>query len=144
MAWIDSDDVDALIGEDVRLAVAPDNDTFDRHERGARARVQSALLAAGYTTTATLTDLDEPTTDLLVELCVGQWVLRAFYGRKGFVIPPSIVDTFHMLRDVRSGDMPIPGLTPSIVGGVGGFAASETEGTEGRPQVFSREALRKF
>lgn len=144
MAWIDTDDVDDLIGEDVRLAVAPVSAVFDSHERGARARVQAALLAAGYETGPTISDLDDDTQALLKELVLGQWVLRAYHGRKGFAIPPSIVDTFHMLRDIRSGDTPVPGLTPTTIGGVGGFEGSATTGATGRPQMFSREALKKF
>lgn len=144
MAWIDTDDVDDLITEDVRLAVSPDSATFDAHERGARARVQAALIAAGYTVGSTLDDVDEEAADLLRELILGQWILRAFHGRKGFQIPPAIVDTFHMLRDVRNGELPIPGLTPSTLGGVGGFEASPTTGSTAREQVFSREALKKF
>lgn len=144
MAWITADDVDSLIGEDVRLAVAPDDATFDSHELGARVRVQSALRAAGYSVESTLDDLDEETAGLLKELILGQWVLRAFHGRKGFVIPPSIVDTFHMLRAIMNGDMPVPGLTPSTLGGVGGFEASPTTGTGAKPQVFSRDSLKKF
>jgi hypothetical protein len=144
VAWITTAHVDDLIGEDVRLAVSPDDGTFDAHERGARARVQSALVHAGYTVGTTLDDVDEEAADLLRELCLGQWVLRAFHGRKGFQVPPSIVDTFHMLAAVRNGDLPITGLTPNTLGGVGGVGMSDTDEDTGLPPVFTREAMKVY
>lgn len=139
MAIIDTDYVDNAIGADVRAQVAPTTPIFDQYEEQARVTVQAAAQVAGYTIAD---DSANATVKLLV---LGQWVLLAYQLQKGLDVPPAIRTYLNWLELIRSGDMPIPGLTPSSRDGIGGTKWSSRVGANGRTRVFDpRDGLKSF
>lgn len=138
MAIIDTTYVDNSIGITVRQAVTGSSTTvFDQLEEMARVKVKAACLSAGYT-------IGDSETNATIKLLVlGQWMLLAYGLRKGIEIPPAIQDAINMLELVRTGKMPIPGLSPDPQDAVGGskWSDSSQTSTSTRAPRFSRSEL---
>lgn len=140
MALIDTSYVDNAIGTALRITVAPSTAAFNQYEEQARAVVQAAAQVAGYSVGNTS---DNATVQLLA---LGQWYRFATGLRKGIEIPEPIQASIDQLALVRTGDLPIPGMSPSTRDGIGGVKFSDTDenSDSGRPQYFSRSKLRTW
>lgn len=138
MPFIDTTYVDNAIGTATRLAMAPNTGAFLQYERQARAKVTAAAAVAGYSLATSSSN------DLIRLMTLGQWYFFAGGLRKGLETPPAISDALDMLEQLRAGQLPVPGLTPSSRDGVSGVRFSATSGADGRPQYFSRKAMRTW
>lgn len=138
MAFIDTTYVDNAIGTATRLALAPTTAAFTQYEGQARSKVVATAAVAGYSLGTASSN------DLVRLLTMGQWYFFAGGMRKGLEVPPAIADAIDMLDQLRGGQLPIPGLSPSARDGVSGVAFSATTGADGRPQYFSRRAMRTW
>ena len=137
--YVTTADVDALIGSDVRKALFSDTDDpadysstfFDAQVLMASAVIRSAALNSGYETGATTTS------DIVKLAALGQLLMMA-YGRKSQAIPDQFATAINLAEGIRSGQIPIPDLTPTARDAVGGNSFTESDPTiEGsRPQVF--------
>lgn len=139
MAFISSGYVDIAIGTNTRLALAATAGAFDQFERMARARVTAACQVAGYSLATSSSN------DMLQYLTLGQWYVVAGGLRKGIEPPAAIADSLWQLDQVRKGDMPIPGLSPSQTNGIGGhvFTTTSTYSSNARVPRFTRNKLDK-
>lgn len=132
MSFIDRSYVVNALGEETVSGMAPTDEDFNQYEAQARAVVSSAALAAGY-------QLGESTDNALVKLAtLGQWYFFAGGFRFGLEVPPAIQQAINLLEAIRTGTLPIPGMTPSSSAGVGGVKISSPND---RPQYFSRDEL---
>lgn len=132
MAFIDRAYVNRAVGEGTSLGLAPTDEDFNQYEAQACSVVRSAALAAGY-------QLGESTDNELVKLAtLGQWYFLAGGCRHGLEVPPAIQQAINLLEAIRTGSLPIPGMTPSTSGGVGGvkFSSPLT-----KPQHFARSKM---
>ena len=128
-AYLSTDDVDALIGADVRQAlfttpsVAYSSTHFTRVNQMASAIVKSAAKNAGYTLGDTTTD------DVVVTATLAEFIKMAPANRKGIAVGKAFVDQYGgTMEAIRSGQLPL-GSGPDTVQGVGGSTFSETDPT---------------
>ena len=139
MAWFTAGDIDATIGTATRLALVGSATTagsaFARFEEWARADVQSAGHVAGYTIS------DVETNATVQRLAIAAFYSMAAGARKGQPVPERIKEDLYRLEQLRSGEYPIPGLTPSERDGIGGVKFSSTTGADARGQRFSRKKI---
>lgn len=135
MAFIDREYVNRALGEETTRKLAPTDDDFMQYESQARAVVRSAAQAAGYT-------LGETTNIELIKLAtLGQWYLFAGGLRHGLELPPALQQSINLLEGIRTGTIPIPGMTPSTSAGVGGVKFSSPRV---RRQYFARSKMWGF
>jgi hypothetical protein len=139
-ALIDTADVDAVIGEDVRQRLFTDsaddgayNGTkFTRAVNLASAMANAALENAGY-------PVGDSTTNDTVKLLTLSIFVRMAYARKQQAPPEDVVALLGGLPEgVRAGDVPVPGLSPDAQDAVGGvkFSGSTTTTVGDKPQIF--------
>ncbi len=142
MAWFTAGDVDAAFGQETRLALVGSATTsgssFALFETWARGDVQSAAHVAGYSIS------DDETSDTVKRLAMAAWYSMAAGARKGHPVPDRIKEDLYRLEQLRTGEYPIPDLTPSERDGIGGVKFSATSGTSGREQRFSRKKLKGY
>ena len=126
VSFLTTDDVDAVIGEDVRIALFSEtgtysSDKFDRLSELSSTFARSAMLSAGYRVNDN-GDVDDMTKNVTLAVLV-----RLAYGRRQQEPPPDIIAILTpMANMIISGDLPLPDRAPSIEGAVGGHAWSDT------------------
>lgn len=144
--YVSTDDFDAVAGgSGVRQKLytpaggSYSSTNFTRASQLASSRIQAAAQAAGYTLGATTT------IDIVILATIGQQIKMA-YGAKLEQIPQQFAEAVSLADDMISGRVPIPGLTPSTGGAVGGasFTGHTTESTTDHPQVFNRDFLDRY
>ena len=139
MAYIDTDDMDALVGEDVRQALFTDesdsgayNSTkFARAAAMATDIVRAACLNAGYADPGTTTSIE-----LLKAATLGAMIDWAFRRRQE--VPGEYAYLIALPEAIRTGEVPVPGLTPDAQNAPGGvrFTDSSTTSSTGKPSRF--------
>lgn|SRR5574343_386117 len=139
--YITSADVDAMIGSGRRQALFTDpggsysSANFVRVCELASAVVRAAAHEAGYTS------LGESTTnDQVILAALGQFLMMS-YGRKGEAVPDQFAAAVHLAEAIRSGNVPIVGISPSTGTAIGGssFTESDADVDGARVQLFSRD-----
>lgn len=135
MPWFTTQDVDDVVGRDVRQKICPDDRRFDVAEQKARISVRAAYQFAGYTL-----DDDNPTA-MAKDIAVAYMIWERYGVEKGLDVPANILELVNRLEMVRRGTLPDPDATPDSRGGIGGVQAPPSSGTSGRPQRFSRSEL---
>jgi hypothetical protein len=137
LAYLSTGYVDAALGTATRIAIAPTTAGFVIFEGQARAAVQAAAQVAGYSLGNTSTN------DMVRLLALSQFFYFAGSFRKGIEPPPIVKEWFAKLDLVRTGEYPIPGLSPSTEDGIAGsqFSSTAEDDSEGRVQYFSRSKL---
>lgn len=139
-ALIDTDDVDAVIGTDVRQKLFTDeadsgvysSTKFTRVVNLASAMANAALSNAGY-------PVGDSTTNDMVKLLALSIAVRMAYARKQQEPPADVLSLLGGLPEgVRAGDVPVPGLSPDAQDAVGGvkFTGSSTSVTGDKPPIF--------
>lgn len=157
MAWVDTDYVDNVLGStQLRSILFSVGGTFSataftQAEASARARVLSYIEQAGYSNPGETIDATTVSGALLADLVASLMIARAFARGRGIQWPPGIQDSVAAsladLESIRLGELPIPGMTASTTTGYGGVTTSVTSSstsTSTRPQVFSRDALKRW
>ena len=143
-AYLDTDDVDALIGASERQALFSDTNTaagyteayFTRMNELASAIIQSAAKNAGYEVGATTTD------DLVKMATMGQ-LLSMLYTRKGISVPAAWAPYVALRDDLINGQLPLA-ASPTVANSVGGFSWSDqTSSTAngGNAAIFTRTKM---
>lgn len=140
MAWFTSGEVDQAITTATRIALVgtstATSSAFRTFEAWARADVTAAAANAGYSLATTTTN------QAIKRLGISAWYSFAASTRKGLALPDRVKGDLFIIEELRAGRYRIPGATPSAQDGVGGVDFSETSGTSGRTQYFSRSKLR--
>lgn len=148
MAWVDTDYLNRMIGTAARTALGLTGATFNHYEAAARGTVLSAMQYAGYSSPGTSVDHLSPTGGFLAQLCAQVMVRDAYQYRKGVRLPfdPSgtISESLMRLDAIYNKKLPIPGLTPDLLGGYGGNESSSPVGTNARPTYFGPGKLSGF
>ena len=141
--YLSTTTVDARIGGSaVRLALftpddadgAYDSAAFDAVCQSASTIARAAAENSGYSPG------DSTTNDLLIQAAFGQFV-RMAYGRKAQSVPIGFELETGLAEAIRTGAVPIPGLTADTFDGVGGVRFSPITGTNSKPRIMGR--LRK-
>lgn len=141
MAYFTSGEVDAAITTTTRIGLVGSATTtassFGQYEKWARSDVQAAAQVAGYSLG------DTTSNDTIKRLAIAKWYSLAASIRSGIPIPDEIREQLFRLEQLRLGQYPIPGLTPSSRDGVGGskFSSQSETSTSGRTQFMSRSKL---
>lgn len=137
MAFLTTGYVDAALRTATRVALAPTTAAFLIYEGQARAAVQASAQVAGYSIGNTSTN------DMVRLLALSQWFYFAGGFSKGIEPPPIVKEYMGKLEEVRAGNYPIPGLSPSTEDGISGtqFSSTDENDAEGRIQFFSRSKL---
>ncbi len=140
--YIDTDDVDAVLDSDTRqdlftpVGGAYTASYFDRSVQLASELVKAAASNAGYT-------LGDTTTNETVKLATLGQLLGFAYARRQLELPAQFWGLINLSEAIRTGDVPLVGLTPSESAAVGGsgFSTTDSTVTGSREQVFSRSEL---
>jgi len=112
-----------------------DADTIDLLIEMGSALVDSATLNAGYTPPKT-TKADPTAAPKLIKMATIGAVSNMLWGRKGLTMPEGLNIFGSTFNALVTGELKIPGMDPSTLGGVGGNAFSSSD--EGhRPPVFT-------
>lgn len=135
-SYLATADVNAVIGDNVRQALFTeeggtyDSTQYDRAVELASMMARSALENAGYAP-------GESTSNDMVTITALSFFLHMAYGRKKMEIPASVSAIFAGVPEgVRVGEVPIPGLSPDELGGVGGSEFTDSTSTSGKPRIF--------
>ena len=126
--FIDSTDVDAVMDSRVREDLFDDgagyNTTaFDAACSLASTLAQSAVEKAGY-----LVEDDEDAPVPMLRAVALSVFVQAAYGRKSREVPPALLGVIGALAEAaRVGDLPIPGISPTLDSAIGAGVALETE-----------------
>jgi hypothetical protein len=146
MPLLTSQFIGDMVGTAKRDALTPAGTVFNQYVATCDARVVAACKQAGYTI-----DLANPPTgdalEVLRSAALYCYVKMANLLRKDIVFPQGILDTLIDPENIASGVLPIPGLSPSQLGGAGG--SQITAGTPGTSlttsdRVFTRSTLGGF
>ncbi len=144
-SYITATDINAVIDDGARQALftptgsSYDSGTFSTCVMHASEIVKAAALNAGYT-------LGDTTTNQTVKTAtVGQFLALAF-ARKQQSLPEQFWAMFNMTEGIRTGNIPIPGATPSETAAIGGskFSSTDTTVTGSRENLLDRESLKNF
>lgn len=135
--YVTTADFDAVC--DARAALFDDGGSFSSTHFEKAADLASAMARAvaenaGYNTG----DGDSSDNDMVKALALSYLVHMA-YGRRQREVPAALSAILAPLPEgVWSGDLPIPGLTPSAADAVGGIASTDRSptSTSGRPPIF--------
>lgn len=141
--YITADDFDALVGADVRQSLWDDGSGYDsavfnRSAEFASVLARAAAENAGYTTSATETD--GSTSDDMTKMLALSALVRMGYSRKQLSVPPDLLELIGgLLEAARTGDLPIPDLSPTERDAVGGvkFTNSSATAASGKPPIFA-------
>lgn len=146
MTILTSHFVGDMIGIPKRDALTPAGTVFQQYVATCDARVVAACKQAGYT--IDLTNLPTGAAlEVLRSAALFCYVKMANLLRKDIVFPQGILDTLIDPENIASGILPIPGLSPSQLGGAGGSQiAAGTPGTSvtTTDRVFTRSTLGGF
>ena len=146
--WIDTDYMDAFIGEAQReklfsdAAGAYSATVFAQYELGARATVLAVMQYAGYADPGATLTAGLVSTGFLSKLLAAVMIRDAYSTRRG-VMSQSTTDavsvTLGMLDAIYNKRLPIPGMEPVAANGFGGvqFTPTSSYSTGSRPQVFN-------
>ena len=135
-AYIDIAYIRKSIGtEEANNLTGSDSDVQDQLIAQASALMDSVLSNAGYATPLSGTVSTYP--DLVKMGTLGAFLPLA-YGRKGLAVPEQLLVHTNVFSAIRTGDLEIPGLSPSARDAVGGvkFTDSSTTTTSGKPRIF--------
>ena len=144
MTWFTAGTVKQAITTDTFVGLVGSATTtgsaFGLFERWARSDVKAALQVAGYTPG------DTTTNDTVIRLAIARWCMHANGTRKGMEIPPTIREDLYRLDQVRTGDYPIPGLTPDSEDAIGGskFSVIASNATNSTARYFKPGSLKGF
>jgi len=145
--YVDTDDVDALIGTSERLALWDDTaprdgssfstSLFNRAVDMASVLIQASAENAGYSIGST-------TTNDMVKIATLVVLIPWAYGRRGKPTPANVLELAKGVPEaLRVGALPIPGMDPDASEAIGGSKwVDSTDTTDGRPPVFGDGAMR--
>jgi hypothetical protein len=142
MAWVTSTDLGYAIGSGQVTALGlGDATTYAQFELQARATVVAVTQHAGYAAFEDTLTAGEVSTGFLQKLIIAVLARDAYASRKGIALPSQtsemITSGLSMLDAVYSKSLPIPGLEPDTLGGIGGVKFSPTTGDSARARVFA-------
>lgn len=139
VAYIDNQYVENAIGSaEYNACTASTASVQTQLIASASSLVASVLENAGYS--SSLTNASAP--DIVKSATLGA-LLPMLYGRKGISVPEQFFIHMNALNGIRTGDLPITGMTPTARDAVGGvkFTDSSSTSTTGKPRIFG--GLRK-
>ena len=133
---ISDQELRTALGDNVVEGLADaDTATVDTIITMASALVDSATLNAGYTPPETSKG-DESAAPPLIKMATIGAAANMLWGRKGLTVPEGLNVFGQTFQALYSGELKIPGMDPSTLGGVGGNSfSSSAEGD--RPPVFA-------
>lgn len=149
MAWVTHQYLEHIIGTTAVSALGLQTaDVFNKYEKTARSTVIATMQYAGYSSPGTSIDQDTMSGAFLASLVAGLIIRDAFQYRKGVRLPfdPSgtITEALMKLDAIYNKKLPIPEMTPDLLGGYGGNESSSPVGTNARPTYFGPGKLSGF
>lgn len=149
MAWVSQSYLENMIGTDAVTALGLSTaGILAQYEGAARARVISVMQQAGYSSPGSTVDTSTDSGAFLAHLCASVLVRDAYQLRKGVSLreaaQSAISEGIGMLDALYNKQLPIPGMEPDTLAGIGGNVGSPSIGTNARPAYFTGGKLAGF
>ena len=142
MAWVTTTTLGYAIGSgQVTALFSGDASTFAQFELEARATVVAVMQHAGYSAPADTLTAGTVSTGFLMKLVHALIEETAYSSRKGIQAPAGaaerIASARSLLDAIYQKKLPIPGLEPDTLAGIGGSKFSPTTGDDARARAFA-------
>jgi len=137
--WIDGTYVVNAIGQiqayrlglvSTQSGAFTDTAALTQYEAGARGIVASVLVFAGYSPPSTLTGTED-CAGLLQRILFAVMIREVYLLRPGIAMPNTTAAAIGIaqsdLESIKTKSLPVPGLTPSAIGAVGGVQFSPAQ-----------------
>lgn len=149
MAWVTLANIQASITTSAAAALGLGSaSVFAQYEAQARSTVVSVIQAAGYSAPSAIDVTDGLSGSFLGKLTSALIIREAYQYRKGVRLPfdPSgtISEGLFLLDAVQNKRLPIPGMEPDTLGGIGGNEGAPIYGTNAITSAFGPGKLTGF
>lgn len=149
MAWVTLANVESSITTAAAASLGLGSaSVFAQYEAQARATVISVMQSAGYSPPTAIDVADGLSGSFLGKLTAALIIREAYQYRKGVRLPfdPSgtISEGLFLLDAVQNKRLPIPGMEPDTLGGIGGNEGAPADGPTAPSNAFGPGKLGGF